>query len=161
MFTALLVVLSQIAIPFPTGIPVTLQLFAVMLAGACLGWLYGPVSVLVYLALGAIGLPVFSGFAGGVAAFASYTGGFLASFPLVAAFSGFAAERKSKAGGIFLALLGVIFCHLLGVFWYSFVSGLTVWLSVLSVSLPYIGKDALLAFGVYFLARMLKRRGIV
>jgi biotin transport system substrate-specific component len=160
IFTALLAVLSQIAIPTPWGIPITLQLFAVVLAGGCLGSLYGPISVLVYLALGAIGLPVFSGFAGGLAALASYTGGFLASFPMVAAVSGVAAARKNKAGGIFFTVLGVIVCHLLGLLWYSFVSDLSAWQSFVAVSLPYIGKDALLALGAYFLTRLLKRRGI-
>ena len=65
VFAALLVVLSQVSIPLPTGIPVTLQTFAVALCGCVLGPAVGSAAVGVYLALGAVGVPVFAGFSGG------------------------------------------------------------------------------------------------
>lgn len=67
VFAALLVVLSQVSIPLPTGIPVTLQTFAVALCGCVLGPAVGSAAVGVYLALGAVGVPVFAGFSGGQA----------------------------------------------------------------------------------------------
>ena len=61
MFAAVLAVMSQIAIPMPSGVPMTLQTFAVALAGAVLGWKLGALSALVYLLLGAAGVPHFPG----------------------------------------------------------------------------------------------------
>ena len=160
IFAALLAILSQIAIPTPGAVPVTLQIFAVALSGRCLGPLYGTVSTLVYLLLGAVGVPVFSGFSGGISALFSYTGGFLLSFPVLAAFSGLRARRAKKAGGILLALAGLSVCHLVGVAWYSVVSKLSFAQAFVVSSLPYLGKDALLVLGTLWLAEKLKRRGI-
>ena len=80
VFAALLVVLSQVSIPLPTGIPVTLQTFAVALCGCVLGPAVGSAAVGVYLALGAVGVPVFAGFSGGAGALVGMTGGYLWAF---------------------------------------------------------------------------------
>lgn len=65
LFAALTVVCSQIAIPLPMDVPLSLATFAVMLSGALLGRYGGAVSQLVYVLLGAVGVPVFAGFAEG------------------------------------------------------------------------------------------------
>ena len=93
VFAALLAVLSQIAIPMPWGIPFTLQTFAVALCGYVLGPAWAPVAVGVYLALGAVGLPVFSGFAGGAASLLNVTGGFLWGFLPMALLCGLGSRR--------------------------------------------------------------------
>ena len=80
MFAAVLAVMSQIAIPMPSGVPMTLQTFAVALAGAVLGWKLGALSALVYLLLGAAGVPVFSGMSGGLGVLLGKTGGFIFGF---------------------------------------------------------------------------------
>lgn len=80
MFAAVLAVLSQISIPMPSGVPITLQTFAVALAGVVLAWKLGTASVLVYILLGAVGVPVFAGFTGGAQALVNYTGGFIWGF---------------------------------------------------------------------------------
>lgn len=74
VFAAVMAVLSQISIPLPTGVPVTLQTFAVALCGYVLGVQMGGLALAVYLAIGAVGLPVFAGFSGGIGAFAGVTG---------------------------------------------------------------------------------------
>ena len=76
ILTAVLTVLSQIAIPTPWNIPFTLQTFGVALCGYLLGPWYGTASIVVYIALGAIGVPVFSGFKGSIGALAGMTGGY-------------------------------------------------------------------------------------
>ena len=70
MGAALIAVCSWISVPalLPTGVPFTLQTFAVCLLAALFGWRLGLVTVGVYLLLGAVGLPVFAGFKGGVGA---------------------------------------------------------------------------------------------
>lgn len=77
IMTAITAVFSQISIPMPLGVPMTMQTFAVTLAGVILGAKNGAVSMAVYLLLGAVGVPVFSGMRGGIGVLAGPTGGFL------------------------------------------------------------------------------------
>jgi biotin transport system substrate-specific component len=86
------------AIPVPGSVvPITLQTFGVMLAGLVLGARRGALAALLYLAVGAAGLPVFSGGIGGIGVFASLSAGYLLAFPLAAALAGHLATR---AGGL-------------------------------------------------------------
>ena len=84
LMAAVTAIMAQIAIPMPQGVPMTLQTFAVTLAGIILGSKRGAISMLIYLLLGAVGLPVFSGFRGGLGMLVGPTGGFLISFPIMA-----------------------------------------------------------------------------
>lgn len=77
----------RIPLPF-TPVPITLQTFFVLAAGIYLGSRDAAWSQLGYLALGAVGLPVFSGGGAGLSHFAGATGGYLIAFPLAAAFVG-------------------------------------------------------------------------
>jgi biotin transport system substrate-specific component len=79
--------------PLGGGVPITLQTLAVLTVGAVLGAYRGATAVLVYLALGTAGLPVWAGHTGGVQKWASPTAGFLASFVLAAFVTGWIAER--------------------------------------------------------------------
>jgi biotin transport system substrate-specific component len=86
------------AIPVPgSAVPITLQTFGVMLAGLVLGARRGALAALLYLAVGAAGLPVFAGGAGGVGVFAGLSAGYLVAFPIAAALAGYLATR---AGGL-------------------------------------------------------------
>ena len=84
IFTAILALLSQIAIPLPGGVPVTLQTFAVCLCGYFLGKKDGLCSLCVYVMLGICGAPVFTGFSGGFYHFLGGTGGFIIGFIILA-----------------------------------------------------------------------------
>lgn len=99
-FAALVAVCAVVAaLPFGVnGVPVTLQLFAVFLAGAVLGATRGFLAVALYLALGAVGLPVLAGGQAGLAPFVGVTAGYLWSFPFVALVVGLAVERARAAG---------------------------------------------------------------
>jgi biotin transport system substrate-specific component len=79
LFAALTAVCAQIALTLPlvTGVPFTLQVFAVLASGAILGARRGFLSQVVYLLLGAVGLPVFARMHGGLGALAGPTGGYL------------------------------------------------------------------------------------
>jgi biotin transport system substrate-specific component len=78
------------------GVPFSLQTFGVLLAGACLGPVRGFLAVTLYLAGGAIGLPIYSGGAAGVGHFTGVTAGYLIAFPLAAALCGFIVQRNRK-----------------------------------------------------------------
>ena len=145
IFSALISILSIIAIPTPWGVPFTLQTFAIAFAGFSLGKKYGTFSVLIYLLLGAIGLPVFAGLKGGLASFVSVTGGFLFGFIFLAFFSGFK--------NIFFSIIGLFICHLLGVLQFSFLTKTPFLNSLLIVSLPYVIKDLISLFLAYYISK--------
>ncbi|HEX6151638.1 biotin transporter BioY [Nocardioides sp.] len=102
------------------GVPFSLQTFAVLLAGACLGAVRGFLAVVLYLAGGAIGLPIFSGGAAGIGHFTGPTAGYLIAFPLAAALCGFIVQRnRDRATSFSLVftaglLSSFLFIHTLG-----------------------------------------------
>ncbi|MGI6744372.1 MAG: biotin transporter BioY [Eubacteriales bacterium] len=163
LMTAVAAALSQISFPLPSGIPVTLQTFGVALAGYILGWKWGAVSMLLYIALGAVGVPVFAGFKGGVSSLVGLTGGFIAGFVLMAALCGVKPGIENKKAEavieIVSGLLGIAACHIPGVLWFSRLSGNTVAVSFLKVSLPYLLKDIVSVIGAWLLVRFLKKTG--
>lgn len=93
---ALLGVISQLSVPMPGGAPATLQIFGIVLIGIIFGWKTGAAAVAVYLCIGAVGVPVFANFKGGIGMLAGTTGGYLLSFPILA---GFAGMRHKKTRG--------------------------------------------------------------
>ena len=80
LLAAILVVCSQITIPFPGSVPITLQTFAIALIAYIMGSYKGALTLIIYLGLGAIGLPVFAGFKGGFDTLIGPTGGYLIGF---------------------------------------------------------------------------------
>lgn len=76
--------------------PVTLQVLGVFLAGILLGPVWGPVAMVLYLAAGALGVPVFSGGAAGIGQLAGPTAGYLWSFPIAAAVVGAVVHRRRR-----------------------------------------------------------------
>ena len=153
VFAALLAVLSQISIPLPTGIPITLQTFAVALCGFTLAQGMGTLSVGVYLALGAAGLRVFAGFSGGIASFAGMTGGYLWSFLLMAFLCGLGAQLKSKALALALGMTGLAVCHLCGAIQFALVMTVSPVQAFLTASAPYLVKDVLSVAAAYGVAK--------
>lgn len=141
MFAALLAILSQIAIPMPSGVPITLQTFAVAVTGVILGYKLGCVSIFVYILLGAVGVPVFTGFMGGIGKLVGPTGGFIWGFIFMILFCGLSTRTKNIVGKAFLCMVGLACCHLLGALQYSFVAGVSYVDSLLLVSVPYLIKD--------------------
>ncbi len=157
MFAALTAVLAQISIPLPTGVPITLQTLAVSLCGYVLGWQYGGVAVLVYLLLGAVGVPVFAGFTGGFSHFFGYTGGFLIGFLFMAIITGFSFKFSNKFIKIAFGIAGLLVCHLFGVIQFSFLSGNGFLKSLVLVSLPYIVKDIISVVAAYFVSIAIRK----
>ena len=110
-FAAALAAASQVSIPIPgTPVPATLQPMVVVLAGLMLGPKLGPMSMMVFLAAGAIGLPVFTpGGAPGILRFVGPTGGYLIAYPFAAFVAGYvSARRPSLAGRWVAAMLAMV-----------------------------------------------------
>jgi biotin transport system substrate-specific component len=111
-----LAAMSQVAVGYP--VPTTLQTLGVMLIGLTFGFRLAIATVLLYLLEGAIGLPVFAQFSGGVATLAGPTGGYLVGFLVAVAAIGYLADRgftKSWIGAIIALIIGEAIIMGLGV----------------------------------------------
>jgi len=123
---ALLVgIFAQVKIPLPfTPVPLTGQTFAVLLVAAALGSKRGAASMAFYVALGAIGLPIFAGGASGMAYFSGATLGYLIGFVLAAFVVGLLAERgleRSVRTSIIPFLVGTVIIYACGVLWLALI----------------------------------------
>ena len=136
--TAVIAVCSQITVPMPGGVPVTLQTFAVALCGFLLAPKLAAASVTVYLLLGAVGVPVFAGFSGGASALFGVTGGFLWGFLALAVLGALSRKKLPSLG---LSLAGLVICHLAGVLQYMLLSHMGFVEAAMLVSLPFLLKD--------------------
>lgn len=147
LFAALTAVCAWIAIPIPP-MAFTMQTFAVFLTLGVLGGKYGTVSILLYLLLGLMGLPVFSGFRGGASALMDATGGFLWGF-LAAGLVYWLTERLGTLPAMIAALL---VCYACGCWWFTVYTGNAGWTAAaMTCVAPYLIPDALklwLAYGV-------------
>lgn len=137
LFAALIAVCAQIQIP--AAVPFTLQTFAIFLAVGLLGGKRGTVSVVIYILLGMVGLPVFAGFKGGIAALLGTTGGYIIGF-IFSALLMWALEKpvsslfgketgadskknifRKMAGPAISMILGLIVCYIFGTAWFVIV----------------------------------------
>lgn len=146
--------LVRINLPF-TEVPLTLQVFFVLLAGAVLGPIYGALSMLVYVLMGAIGLPVFAGGATGIGVLIGPTGGYLFGFIAAAYVVGFLVSRKRKSTTqLALAMVaGVIVIYLFGILQLAFVTKITILKAILVGAAPFIIFDLVKAFVAATVAR--------
>lgn len=157
MFAAVLAVLSQLSIPMPSGVPITLQTFAVALTAYVLGSRHGCAATVVYILLGAVGVPVFAGFSGGVGVLTGMTGGFIWGFIFMVLLCGIGMSQKNKAVLVILSAAGLAICHFLGIIQFMAVSGNGFAASAMMVSVPYLVKDVASVVIAYFVALAIRR----
>ncbi|MCA1688418.1 MAG: biotin transporter BioY [Actinobacteria bacterium] len=130
LMAAVTAVAAQIAIPIPP-VPFTLQVLAVILSGLLLGPRYGALAQAVYVLVGAVGVPVFSGFSGGLGVILGPRGGYLISYPIAAAIAGLAvpavagaARRRALSFGFLWGCAALAVIYALGATWLAAVTDL-------------------------------------
>lgn len=146
LFAVVMVICSWISVP--ATVPFTLQTFGVFLTVGVLGGRRGTLSVLIYLLLGAIGIPVFSGFAGGIGVLLGNTGGYIVGF-LGSALVMWGMERllgRTRWVLAFSMVLGLLVCYLFGTVWFMFVyaansGAVGLWTALSWCVFPYIIPD--------------------
>ena len=159
IMTALIAVMAQISIPMPLVVPMTMQTFAITLAGIVLGSKRGALSAIVYLLLGAVGVPVFAGFSGGAQNLIGPTGGFLISFPIMAFLIGLGVELKKKKGMFLLFLiLGTVSNYVVGVAMFCIVTQSPVITGITACVLPFIPTAIIKAAVASVLGLQIQRR---
>jgi biotin transport system substrate-specific component len=147
LMAAVTAVAAQIAIPiFP--VPFTLQVLAVVLSGFLLGPRYGAFAQAVYLLVGAIGVPIFAEFRGGLGVLLGPTGGYLLSYPVAAAVAGLAAgAARSASRGRALTVsflwgcVGLAVIYAVGAVWLSVVTDLPLAVAVAQGVLIFVPFD--------------------
>ncbi|MEM7639440.1 MAG: biotin transporter BioY [Pseudomonadota bacterium] len=159
----LLTVSSYIAVPIGP-VPITMQTLAVTSIGALYGWRLGVGTVLIWLGLGALGLPVFSGGSGGVEHLSGATAGYLWAFSVAAGVTGVLVARGWEAdhkAGAFAAMgIGNLICLTLGAGWLAGQIGFDRAIEVgFAPFLPGAVVKAGLGVGVLMAARRLGWRG--
>jgi len=123
----------------PYGVPFTLQTFAVPLAGVVLGMRRGVASVVVYILLGSVGVPVFNGFTGGAAMIVGPTGGFILSFPIMAALAAIESKRYNYPFLTLWLIIGAVINYACGLFMFAHVTNVSPAVAFTRVVLPFIG----------------------
>jgi biotin transport system substrate-specific component len=150
---------AKVAVPLPgTPVPFTLQGMFVLLSGALLGARLGALSQALYLAVGALGVPVFFA-GGGLAYLVGPTGGYLWAFPLAAYATGAVFAGGTGLGrATWAVLLGIALIHAGGLAWLAILSGAS---AAFRWGLrPFVGVDLLKAAFVVLLASRLRGRAL-
>ena len=161
LFAAVLAVCAWISVPMG-DMAITLQTFGIFLTLGLLGGKRGTVSVLVYLILGAIGAPVFSGFRGGLGALLGTTGGYIFGFMLTSLVYWLVTSLKDTPISRLAAMVfGLLLCYGCGSWWYMtryLSSGdLTLGLVLLKCVVPYLIPDGIKLVLAWLLTGRLKR----
>ncbi len=145
VMAALLCVVSPWSIPIGP-IPISLATLAVYLIGAVLGCVDGTIAVAVYLLLGAVGVPVFSGFEGGLQKLIGVTGGYLVGYLPAAVLTGLFADRFRGKGSQWLVavgmVLGTVVLYALGTAWFMLQTQRTLVESMSLCVIPFLPGDA-------------------
>ena len=161
LFTAILAVCAWISIPFGDMV-ITLQTFGVFLTLGLLGGKRGSIAIGVYLLLGAVGAPVFSGFRGGLGALLGTTGGYIFGLMLTALCYWLLTSRTDTSPIRLTAMiLGLLLCYACGSFWYlsQYLSAgsATLGAVLLKCVVPYLIPDAIKLTLAWLMTAKLKR----
>lgn len=133
----LLALFSQIKIDLPGYVPLTLQTFMVYVIALAFKPNNAFAACFVYLCMGAIGLPVFSGFHGGISSLVSYTGGYLFAFPIMAYVIS-CSKHINRYGACFL---GTFVCYAIGTGYFMLVSQMALMPSLMMCVIPFLPGD--------------------
>ena len=143
LMAAALCVLGPLSVPIG-AIPISLSNFVICLTAWLLGPKFGTLSVAVYLLIGLVGVPVFSGYGAGIAKLAGPTGGYLVGYLLLAFIGGLFIE-KSKGQPVISSIglvLGDAACYVLGTIWFMILTGADLVSALGWCVLPYLPGDA-------------------
>lgn len=164
LITAIICCVSPFTIVLPISpIPISLASLSLYLASYLLGYRRAVLSCFLYLLIGTVGIPVFSGFGAGPAKLFGPTGGYLLGYLLMTFISGWFIEknRSSMLMSILGMLLGTISCYLLGSLWLIFQSHMTPLAAFMAGVFPFLFGDMLKIFLACLLGRSLYKRLII
>ena len=147
LMAAVTAIAAQITVPIEP-VPFTFQVLAVILSGLLLGPRYGALAQAIYVLVGAVGVPVFAGFRGGLGIVFGDTGGYLLAYPLAAAVAGLAARavandqrRRALLAALLCGCAALAVIYALGATWLSVIAGLSPAAALATGVLPFVVFD--------------------
>ena len=160
LMTAVLCILAPISIPvFISPVPVSLGVLAVYLTAYVLSRVDALISVIIFILLGTFGLPVFSGYSGGLSKLVGPTGGYIIGFLFTVYISSLFIHMKK---GIIFDVIGMItglaLCYILGTIWFSYQQGKGFIASLLLCVVPFLIGDAIKIIVAVILGTQLNKR---
>ena len=157
LFVAIIAVCAQIMIPTPF-FPITLQTFGIALCGYTLGARKSAFSVLGYILLGVLGMPIFSGFCGGFHHITDPGGGFAAGFLPFAIFCGMASGFNGKLKKILIGILGATVMYCIGIAYFCLITGTKILSPTALVFLAIFLKDIIAVAISFYISEIIKKR---
>lgn len=157
--SAMLCIIAPFTIPLPVSpVPVSLAPLMIFISAYILSTSGCTLCVLVYLLIGAVGLPVFSGFTGGIGIIAGPTGGFLIGYLATAFVSSFFLHKSSKSCiQIAGMVLGLGCSYLTGTVWFSLQQNVNFMTAATLCVVPYIAGDVLKIAAAFILGKKLQK----
>lgn len=144
LMTAVTCILGPLSIPLPfSPVPISLTNFAIFLAVFILGMKDATISFIIYLLLGAVGVPVFSAFSGGLGKLVGPTGGYLFGFIFLSLIMGFFMEHFDRkiVPTIIGMIIGMAVCYIFGTVWLAKLMSLSFNEALALGVLPYLAGD--------------------
>ena len=146
MFAAFLAVMSQVSLPMPTGVPITVQVFA---------------AVLVYILIGAVGVPVFANFKGGLSVLTGLTGGYIIAWPVMTILCGIQPKTQNAklnmTVNIILSLVGLAVCEGVGALQWALLSGNDLRGIIIYSLTAFVPKDIVLTVLAVIIGRQVRK----
>lgn len=160
LFASIAAVLSQVSIPIPfTNVPLTMQIFAIMLTGMILGPKLGFISQIIYVSLGIIGMPVYAQMSGGIGIVLGHTGGFILSFPIVALIVGYFTRKYNNSVGIYSGMMiGLICSYVIGTIQFCIITKMSFASGLMACVIPFIPLDIVKIILVYIVGKSINAR---
>jgi len=161
LMVAVLCILSPIVFPLPfSPVPISLGMFAVYITIFVLGQKKSLICLCIYMLLGMVGLPVFSGFSAGIGKVVGSTGGYLIGYFLLAWVSGWFLEkydgnRKMQCTGF---VLGTLFCYAVGTAWLAFQTNSSLYQALFMGVIPFLPADCIKLILAFFVGSELRKR---
>ena len=160
LMTAVLCILAPISIPvFISPVPISLGVLAIYLTAYVLSPLDATISVIIFILLGTFGLPVFSGYSGGLSKLVGPTGGYIIGFLFTVYISSLFIHMKK---GIIFDVIGMItglaLCYILGTIWFSYQQGKGFIASLLLCVVPFLIGDAIKIIVAVILGTQINKR---
>lgn len=161
LFVAITAICSWITIPLPfTPVPINMATFAVIMSGLVLGARLGAISQIIYIFIGIVGMPVFSGFSSGFGVLVGPTGGYLMGYIFIALLSGILSKNHDYK--IFIGIvLGNVMCYILGSLWFMYITESNLTTTLTLCVFPFILGDILKILLAYLVFKRIPKRYII
>ncbi len=161
MMAAVMAVISQLQIPTPGGVPVTIQVFGVALIGSILGSKRGFMTILVYVLIGSVGAPVFAGMQGGLQVLSGMAGGYIWGWFALVLFAGIRPNLKSAKANVTItvvaALIGLMICEFVGGLQWAILSNGDIRTIMIYSFTAFIPKDIVITILGVILGRPMRK----